>query len=143
MEDTWADRDLVVLDAVVSLFEESPHNDVQAKAVQERSGLDDTDFGRAMTALAGARFFDGTRVDEIDYPVRISSVSERARRTVGQWPNPDSLVERLVETLSKAADEASDPEQKSKLRQAAEFLGGAGRQIAISWVSGTLPHPHL
>jgi hypothetical protein len=111
------ESEVVVLDAVVSLFEESPYNNVQAKAIQERSGLDDVDVGRAMTALAGAGFFDGTRVNEIDSPIRISSVSERARRTVGQWPNPEALVDRLVMALSAAAEEASDPVERTKLNR--------------------------
>jgi hypothetical protein len=136
------ESEVVVLDAVVSLFEESPHNNVQAKAIQERSGLDDVDVGRAMTALAGAGFFDGTRVNEIDSPIRISSVSERARRTVGQWPNPEALVDRLVMALSAAAEEASDPVARTKLQQAAEALRGAGWQVAIAWAAGALPHPH-
>jgi hypothetical protein len=96
-----------------------------------------------MSKLASAAppFFEGVEVDQLSYPIMITSVTERALRVTEQWPSPQSLVGELVAALNRAAEEEPDPETKSKLKQAAQTLGGVALQIAIGWASGSIPHP--
>jgi len=144
MLETWTTRDLPLLVAIVAEFEENPSAVVMAQRLQTRLGMDPDEFTRAICALDRARppFFDGvTTVDELPYPVAITSVSERALQAVGQWPTPQSLIDELIANLNRAADEEPDPETKSKLQQAAHILGGAALQIAIGWATASLPHP--
>jgi hypothetical protein len=125
MDETWLSRDLPVLDAVVELLED--HDLVPPEAVAERTGLDSREVLRAMHALDGIfvrlhRDMSGGFVD---------AVTPEARRAVGQWPSGESLIRQLADGLAAAAEKETDPEQKSRLRQAAALLGGAVRDIAV------------
>jgi predicted metal-dependent phosphoesterase TrpH len=68
----------------------------------------------------------------------ISQVRERTRRELGSWPSADSVVDQLVEALSQAAESEPEPERKSRLRSAADLLGGMARDIAVAAVSSRL-----
>jgi hypothetical protein len=68
-------------------------------------------------------------------------ITERAVRSVGQWSSPESLVEQFIDALNRASEEEKRPEHKGMLRRAAETIRGPAYQIAISLVSGALPHP--
>jgi hypothetical protein len=50
---------------------------------------------------------------------------------VGQWPTGESLVNQLVDGLDAAAEHETDPQRKSRLRQAAALLGGAARDVVV------------
>jgi hypothetical protein len=43
----------------------------------------------------------------------------------------DSVVSEMIDALTRAADEADDPETKSRLRRAAETLGGIARSVVV------------
>jgi hypothetical protein len=125
MDETWLSRDLRVLDAVVELLEDQDL--VQPDAVAARTGLDSREILRALHALDGTyvrlhRDMSGGFVD---------GVTPEARRAVGQWPSGESLIRQIADGLAAAAEKETDPEQKSRLRQAAALLGGAARDIAI------------
>jgi len=125
MDETWLSRDLRVLDAVVELLEDQDL--VQPDAVAARTGLDSREILRALHALDGTyvrlhRDMSGGFVD---------GVTPEARRAVGQWPSGESLIQQIADGLAAAAEKETDPEQKSRLRQAAALLGGAARDIAI------------
>jgi hypothetical protein len=68
----------------------------------------------------------------------VTGVSERARRELGAWPSADVLVEQLAAALARAADEEQEPERKSRLRGAAEVLGGMARDIAVNVISSRI-----
>lgn len=60
-----------------------------------------------------------------------------ALRVAGAWPSPDTLLERLIAALeTAAADEMRPPEERSKLKQAAAWLGSVGSQVAIAALGG-------
>jgi hypothetical protein len=65
-------------------------------------------------------------------------VSERARRELGTWPSADAMLQQLIEALRKAEAEESRPEEKGKIRTALEYLGGAGRDIAVQVIAARL-----
>ena len=56
MDDTWFDRDLPVLEAVIALGDESDGSDlINAWEVRQRSGLDEAQVQAALRALIDAR----------------------------------------------------------------------------------------
>ena len=64
--------------------------------------------------------------------------SERTRRELGAWPTPDNLIEELVAALSRAADNETSESERSRLRAAAEVIGGMARDIAVGVVTTRL-----
>jgi hypothetical protein len=64
--------------------------------------------------------------------IHVKEVSGEARRVVGQWQTADSLVTQLTKAFAAATDREGDPEQKSRLRKFAVWLGGAARDIAVN-----------
>jgi hypothetical protein len=65
----------------------------------------------------------------------VRRVTSAARRAVGQWPTPESVVERLAGAFGAAAEGEPDAEKKSRLRQVAGFLTSSGRDVATEVVS--------
>jgi hypothetical protein len=57
---------------------------------------------------------------------------------VGLWPTPDTAADRLLAALGQAADRATDPEQKTRLRRTAELLRDAGRDITVGVATAVL-----
>jgi hypothetical protein len=134
MEDTWASRERPVLDAVVRLLETKP--EVLATAIAAETGFEVDVVGRSLLAL------EGVYITKIAKPWgyhpeawRVSGVTPDARRAVGQWPTPESLVDRLAEAFGNAADDEPDPERKGRIRQVAGFLSTTGRDVATEVVS--------
>jgi hypothetical protein len=61
----------------------------------------------------------------------VNAVTPEARQAVGPWPTAESLVSQLVCGLDVAGEQETDPERKSRLRQAATLLGGAARDVVV------------
>jgi hypothetical protein len=70
----------------------------------------------------------------------VTEVTPEARRAVGQWPTAESLAARLAEAFSEAADEETDPERKSRLRQLAGFLAETGKDIVAEVIAKVVLH---
>jgi hypothetical protein len=143
MKDTWLTRELPVLESIVQYFEEEPTGTITSEEIAVRAAMSHDEVHRALTKLGTARppFFGGIVVDMLPYPVRITEVTERALTTVGQWPNPEALVDQLIEAISRAGDAEMVPERKDMLRRTVDTLRGAAYQILLGWVTGSLPHP--
>lgn len=137
MEDTWASRDLPVLDATVRLME--TNNLPAVRDIAAAAGMDIEATGRALEALEGT-YVDLSKSAGGPESWNVRAVSADARRAVGQWPTAESLITRLVEAFSTAADQEPDPEKKSRLRSIAGMLGGTGRQIAIDVAARVVEH---
>ena len=134
MEQTWNSRDLPVLDAVVSLLDESPGDLLLGEAVVERTGMDRGAVGSALYALSPDYVRLGRKLAEEDSSIDlqvIDGVTAEARRSVGQWPSGESLIKQLIAGLDEAAEQETDPERRSRLRDVARGLGGAAKSIAI------------
>lgn len=137
LEDVFARREMRLLQFAVTHLDE--HIDDMGKQtltieqLVEGTGLDEADVKRALRSLyeASPPYIEGITVAQMAYPIRLTNVTERARREAGQWPTPEALVSRMVAALNEAADAELDPERKSKLKSAALALGGVGRDLAV------------
>lgn len=143
MEDTWASRDLPVLEAVAARIDGFISTGYpEAWEIAESAGMEILDVVTALDALDGT--YIKLRRGLAPPKWHIVGVTPAARRAVGQWPTGASLVERLAAGLSEAAEQEKDPEQKRRLLAVARELGGAAKTIAINVASEILEHrlPH-
>jgi|SRR5215469_5241259 len=138
MDDTWATRDLPVLDAVVRLLEGKP--EVSMADIAAKTGLELDAVGRALMALEGPYVSNISK--SWGFPPsgwRVSAVTPDARRAIGQWPTPESIVDQLAD--GGAADWLLD-----LLRQALGPGIPAPTEIAVSswgsdpWSGGAYSH---
>lgn len=136
MEDTWFSRDLPVLDATVRLLEEG-NFPVHVADIAEATGLDVRAVDRALDALEGRYIGKYHKTMTGGHPETwyVTKVTSAARQTVGQWPTAQSVTASLAKAFGSAAESEPDPEEKSRLRQVASFLGSTGRDVATEVVS--------
>lgn len=132
MRDTWTERDLPVLNAIVETFEDSGPG-VSPEQIEERTGLDTKTVQRALTALESEEPPFLSQLERVlsGQVVFIGAPTGHARRAVGAWPTAEVIAERLVEALAEAADREPDEERKSFLRKTATYLANAGRDLAV------------
>src|SRR5580693_3334426 len=130
VHDTWAARDLPVLDATVSLLEESYM--VTVSDLAARTGLDSAAVARALETL-DPDYVDFRKTTTGGDPTfwYVLKVTPQARRAVGRWPTPDSFVTKLSAELSAAAGQEEDAERKSLLSYAARLIGDTLREAAV------------
>jgi hypothetical protein len=57
---------------------------------------------------------------------------------LGAWPTAETLVDQLAAALRAAADAEPKPEEKGRLRQAADVLGGMAPDVAVSVISAKI-----
>ena len=132
---TWETRDLPVLKALVELDDEGDNGRVTVDAIAERIGMGKDQVGRAIRVLSREepRFFElGMTSSLADTQIHhVYNVSGHARRAVGTWPTAERLAEQIVAGLNAAADAEPDEEKRSRLKQAAQILGGAGWGVIL------------
>ena len=143
MESTWERRDLPVLDAVVRHFDE--HQDdaslPTAADFTEPAGLDVVQVHRAIRALSPTYLQAVQSLSEEPGDIAVSGVTDAARRSVGQWPSPEVWADRIIRELLDAADREPDEARRTKLRAAADALGGFGRDLLINVVANVAAKP--
>ena len=144
MDDIWISRELPILVALVTRFDDPAVGQVRPAEVVDLTGLDENAVLRGLTALCEARpaYLEFVPVDDRRAPAIIIGVTSIARRTVGAWPSPESMADRLVEALKRAAEQEPDPDRKSKLQQTALWLGGVLRDVAVR-TAGTIVGRHI
>ncbi len=140
MDDTWTTRDLPVLDATVGLLEASFM--VTVSDIAGRTGLGERDVAAALEALDPV-YVDFRKTTTGGDPTfwYVHKVTPEARRAVGQWPTPASLVTRLAEEFSSAAAEERDAERKGLLAYAARLVGDTLRDVAERAAAAVLSPP--
>ncbi|WP_159081548.1 hypothetical protein [Nocardioides sediminis] len=131
MESTWENRDLPVLESIVRLADQK-RSPVGAQQLVDDTGLDMDDVQRAIFALKNENppFIEVGRPYANGFYHLIGGVTGHARRTVGAWPTPEDLTDRLAAAFVEAAEAETEPTKKGKLRSAAEFFGGVGRDVS-------------
>jgi hypothetical protein len=138
VEDTWGGRDLPVLQAIVGAFDDPDRYQLRLGELTGICGLPEREVQTALRALANTSpsLLQYPRPpEELTYPIMITDVTERARRLVGQWPTADSLAAEITKALSEAAEHESDPAKKTRLREAATFLGETARDVVVEVLS--------
>jgi hypothetical protein len=130
VHDTWAARDLPVLDATVSLLEDSYM--VTVTDVAARTGLEEQAVARALEALDPV-YVDFRKTTTGGDPTfwYVLKVTPAARQAVGQWPTAAALISRLVDELGAAAKVEQDAERKGLLAYAARLVGDTLRDVSV------------
>lgn len=130
MHDTWAARDLPVLDATVALLEDSYL--VTVADVAARTGLDEADVARALEALDPS-YVDFRKTTTGGDPKfwYVLKVTPEARRVVGQWPTAQTLVDELAAEVSASARAEEDGERQGLLVYAARLIGDTLREPIV------------
>jgi len=128
-----------VLNSVVELLGHSYM--VTVSDIAARTGLELAEVARSLDAM-DPTFVDFRKTETGGDPTfwYVNKVTPEARRTVGQWPTPEGLVDRLVQAFSNAADHEEDAERQYQLRQAAGLLGETVRDVAVK-VAATITGP--
>jgi hypothetical protein len=140
VEDTWGNRDVPVLNAVVALLEHSYM--VTVSDIAQRTGLDLADVTRSLDAMDPVYLdFRKTETGGDSTFWYVLKVTPEARRTVGQWPSAEGVIDRLVKGFSDAADHEEDAEKHYQLRQAASLLSDAVRDVAIKVAATVIAPP--
>lgn len=138
IESTWATRELPILRAALQRVDAG--NDLpELEEIRQDAGVKDvTQFRVAVRALHDAGYlkvlFTGGWTPD-SAAGNVEQVYERTRRELGSWPAADDVVDRLVAALAAAAEQAEDPERKSKFRAASEALAGMARDITVSVIA--------
>jgi hypothetical protein len=143
MEASREPRDVpVVLGAVVHYYTEHPQSQgvmLTCQQVADLTGVDPTDVYRALKRLEPTyvRLVEGLARDPSGCSV--AGVTEAARRAIGQWP--ESLADGIIRGLLEAADHEPDERKRTKLRAAAEALGGFGRDLLVNVIANVATKP--
>ncbi len=149
VHDTWAARDLPVLDATVSLLEQSYM--VTVTDIATSTGLDEATVATALEALDPV-YVDFRKTTTGGDPRfwYVFKVTPEARRAVGQWPTAEALAGRLAEELAATAREETDAERQGLLAYAARLVGDTLRDATVraaaqvlSPAFGGVPQPEL
>lgn len=149
VHDTWASRDLPVLDATVALLEQSFM--VTVTDIAEKTGFEPDLVAAALETLDPS-YVDFRKTTTGGDPRfwYVYKATPEARRVVGQWPTAEALAGRLAEELAAAAADEPDAERKGLLTYAARLVGdtlrdatvrAAGRVLAPAF--GGVPAPEL
>jgi hypothetical protein len=137
-EDTWIDRDLPVLRAVVDMYEETGRYLTSASDIEAATGQDIDGVQRALRRLNGQpSFFEKVTEASGGMIIMVGPPTRDALQVAGAWPSPQQLLDRLVAALESAAnDDKREPAERNKFKQAAAYLGSFASQVAIGALGG-------
>src|SRR5579875_1731364 len=100
VEDTWTNRDLPVLRAVVKIFSQTGRTRIGIEDIQEATGFDKPTTQLALQMLYQEPFFDeGDFRGYSGNYVAVGPPTSAALRLAGAWPTPENMVERLITAL--------------------------------------------
>jgi hypothetical protein len=130
VEDTWTSRDLPVLDATLSLLEQSFM--VTVTDIADRTGLEPAVVAAALEALDPS-YVDFRKTTTGGDPRfwYVYKATPEARRVVGQWPTAEALATRLADELTAAAARETDVERQGLLTYAARLIGDTLRDATV------------
>ena len=126
-----------VLNAAVALLEQSYM--VTVSDIAERTGFELAAVARSLEAM-DPTYVDFRKTTTGGDPRYwyVHKVTPAARKEVGQWPTPESLIDRLATAFGAAADRETDPSQQDRLRMTSRLLGDSVRAAAIEIVAGVI-----
>lgn len=131
-----------MLSAIVELSESGDGGTILVDELVSATGLDAGVVQKALQALADEYppFFDYADGSSMEgrQILGVGNPTGHARRTVGAWPTPESLADRLIAALEQAADKEPDAEKRGWLRNTALYLASAGRDLAVDIAGAAL-----
>ena len=137
MDDTWTNRDLPVLRAVVEIYDATGKTMIGPSEIAAKVGFDQDTTTRAIRALYRQPYLEPATTDWGGHVNAVGPPTGEALRVAGQWPTPENLLERLIADLEAAGDDENVAEpDRSRLKQIALGLRGAAYQVAIGALSG-------
>lgn len=135
-EDTWTNRDLPVLKAVVELYEETGRGP-RVSDVARKVDFDEPTVQRALRALYTEPFFEKGMGSSQKQLIFVGKPTSAALRIAGQWPTPETQLDRLIVAFETvAADESRPEEERSRAEKVGLWLTGALSQVAIGALGG-------
>ena len=139
MDNTWAGRDLPVLDAIVKYLDEAAGAlHPQLRDIAELTNLEVIEVGKAALALESDHLVELGKSMGGHGAWSVKSVSGEARRLVGQWPTAEQFVDEIAQRLQTAADEEPDPERRGRLRELASSAGDVARNVFVDVTSSVI-----
>jgi hypothetical protein len=139
LPDRWSTRELPVLIAAAKRLDADPRTQIRSSVLAQDTGLDDADVIVAIHALTPS-YLDSTQVmsgGAIPTRADVRALTERGRRAVGLWPSGEN-VDALVDALHQAEQIVEDPDEKSRLRQAAGAVGRVSRDVMVEVVAAVV-----
>lgn len=143
LDDVWASRDYPVLREMTRRIdggEDMP----TIEDVAESVGLHADEVTRSAKALARRGLV--TVQESMSGPWGFDDVAGAAYLMTGLHPDTDDALSSLVQLLRDAAEQERDEEERSRLRRAADAIGGVSRGVMqgvlTAYLTGQIPGHH-
>ena len=138
--DTWDGRDLPVLANVAERIDNGEQF-IRDRTIADALSLDLEQVRLALRALQRRGFVETTGT--MDGTVMVKDIAGSAYLVTGLHPDGDDALSRLISVLTQAAERTSDPDERSRLRRAADGLvalsGQVGAGVMTAYLNGMLP----
>jgi DNA-binding Lrp family transcriptional regulator len=138
LADVWRSRDYPVLLEVARRID-AGERAIPFEDVAHSLGRSADEVQLALHALKRRGLIEGIGVDVVEI-VRIMDISAEAYLLTGLHPAGDDALTGLIDALRQAADLEPDADEKSRLRRAADSLGGISRNVAGGVLTAWLTH---
>lgn len=145
VQNLWDETDLPVLkDIAIWAGRDQRASFLSLAEIQSNLGWHGLE-GRARVGSALHRLNNDALIEIVDvtmgsrYPELVMDITGAGLRKVGAWPSEHSAAEILVGVLIELADrrETEDPEEASKLRQAAATVGRMSIAVVTAYFGGS------
>jgi DNA-binding transcriptional MocR family regulator len=138
LKDVWSTRDYPVLVEVtrrIDSGERHPRTDAIAQAI----GLTDDQVQQAGLALGRRKLVQYVGAAELPV-IAFTDVSAEAYFLTGLHPDGDTAVTTLLDLLRQAAEQTSDPAERSRIRALADQAANVSRSVLGGVLTAYLGH---
>jgi hypothetical protein len=133
IEDTWTNRDLPVLKAVVQIYEKTGRAKIRVSDIAQAAGFDEPTTQHAIRALYREPYLEEATGAFGGTILFVGAPTSEAMRLAGQWPTPENMVERLIAAFEAAAnDETLAEPERTRAQKIRDGLISGGSKIAIA-----------
>lgn len=138
----WPDDHAVLLH-IVRQLEHEGQSQADPHSIIPAVNLEHDEFHRSIARLSNAGLIGiaggaGARGVR-DGVYLINQVTEKGLRAAGAWPTEaETIAQQLVAALSEAAAQTPDPEQRTRLRTAADSISAIGHKTFVEIMASYL-----